>query len=86
MSAQQRYLEALARSADLPVILQLDVGTVFQLVSVLQLALRHPAMQEPGNPAATARGFIRGFQEQVREREPLLADLVEMGNHPEQDA
>lgn len=79
------YLDALARVANLPIILQLDALTVFQLVSVMQLALRHPSMTAELPCVKAARAFIDDFADQLRAREPLLAELLEKGDDPKFD-
>lgn len=81
-----KYLAALARVANVPIILQLDIVSVFHLVGLLQLALRHPDITPDREPAKTAREFIADFAMQVGEREPLIAELVEMGNTTQHDA
>lgn len=75
-----KYLAALARVANMPIVLQLDVVTTFHLVALLQLALRHPDIEEGNLTAKAAREFIADFVMQVGDREPLIAELVEMGN------
>lgn len=80
-----KTVEALTRLAGKPILLSLDAVFVFQLVALLQLALRHPDVK-PGSPSAkAAREFIDDFHARVKDREPLVAELVERGNHTEFD-
>jgi hypothetical protein len=78
-------MEALRRSGGFPVILQLDITTVVLLVSLLQVAMRHPMLQEKEGAVRRAREFIADAREQLASREPVLAKLIDMGFDPKHD-
>ena len=78
-------IASLRRCGRAPVTLQLDVATVLNLVSMLQLALRHPRVSAYCEASRAAREFIENFRVQVARCEPLVAELVALGDRPAHD-
>lgn len=64
-----------------PLELVLTPVSVLQLVALVQLALRHPAM--PASSREGGQRFVDGAEEYFRKAEaPLLAGVVAQGNDP----
>jgi hypothetical protein len=74
------HVAALKRCASNPVILQLDVASVFVLVGALQMSLRNGQVSTaPPDVKEIVIGFIRDAREQISQGEPLVADLIDAG-------
>ena len=81
----EEYGAALKRLSEThPTILfELAPAEMMSIVGGLQLALRHPNFTGPS--AQICRKWIRAFQEQIAQEEPVVADVIEMGFNPEFD-
>lgn len=67
-----------------PFTLELSAAQLMELVSLLQLALRHPAMVRHEHQGTTL--FARGFVQSVREgfaEFPLLQMVIDRGSAPD---
>lgn len=56
---------------------------VFTVLSLVQLALRHPGVQ--GEIHASGREFVNGIIALVEVEQPRLAELLRLGDDPEYD-
>lgn len=60
-----------------PIAIQLDPAMAVFLCGILQLALRHPQVQEPTRQRAEQ--FISGLASAVAEVSPILGDAIKTG-------
>lgn len=65
-----------------PIATEVDAITAFQLIGLLQLALRHPEL--PESQKVRAREFIQSIS-QIFPPDSVTAQIIEMGWHPEKD-
>lgn len=65
-----------------PMICQFDAGTVFHLVALVQLALRHPGLR-PGN-VTVGKQFIANVTDYFADC-PTVVDVIRRGGEPSSD-
>lgn len=81
----EQYLDALKRIEESTPTIAVEMSPAQSLVVVgaLQLALRHPSFPRSSNEIVVS--FVRGIQNGMKEREPLLAHVIEIGFDPGYD-
>jgi hypothetical protein len=65
-------------------VIKLDIAQAMAVLGVLQLALRHPAMQL-GFAAGVATGVAKHLEEFIAEAGPNCAAIAAAGWNPEED-
>lgn len=75
-----RFFEAMREHGATAVILNSTVADTFMLVSILQLALRHPTLDENGGPAQVARAFVELLDQELGSLDPVFSELIKLGN------
>lgn len=75
--------EAVARSNE-RIELNVNLATLFDLIAVVQVALRHPNMKE-SPPAWRTEKFIRGLIEKIDPEHGELSRLLNLGFDAEHD-
>lgn len=65
--------------------LDIDPATAFGVVSMCQVALRHPALDISGPSGELVRGFIELVRSKFEPHAPAIALAIERGNDPRHD-
>jgi hypothetical protein len=81
-SARAFEVEIHMHGAD-PVLLSTTIADLLQIISALQLALRHPEL--PPGIATAVQAFISAPLAQIETKSPIIADVIRAGNDPAQD-
>jgi hypothetical protein len=78
-----QYQAAMQRVGEDPVVLETHVLEMTVIIAALQLALRHPLF--PQHSKAVVEPFVQGFIDQLRQKDLVIAQVLERGSDPHHD-